>query len=72
MGWHDSCYNGNVERKEYEKLVSDRETLKSLLEGPVSIKQHRVELERQLSEIRGKIKNAHREHERNKQVRDGR
>lgn len=46
--------------KEYLELTAQRDSISKLLKGP-TLKFHRVSLEKQLSDIRTKISNAHKE-----------
>jgi hypothetical protein len=48
-----------MDTSEYEMLVKSREELKSLLDHPL-INRHRTTIESQLSDIRKKLKDAHR------------
>lgn len=49
-----------MSEKEYKELASKRDNISKLLKGP-TLKVHRLDLEKQLVEIRAKISDAHRE-----------
>ena len=49
-----------VSSKEYTELTAQRDKLIKLLKGP-TLNRHRVVLEKQLSDVREQLSNAHRE-----------